>query len=127
MKKKTIITLSLISAVLSFFYIILNYYGFLRYIGIKIFPVERYFNNNKNLDKIHKNNKIVISIMVDDINKKSLQSSLNSTIKSLLDQTIAVDFISITFLNKLCAHSLILTSSSSFTHKHGSPNRIIYP
>jgi hypothetical protein len=96
MEKKTIIILSLISAVLSFFYIILNYYGFLRYIGIKIFPVEKYFNNYKNLDKIHKDSKIVISIIVDskvdDINKKSL----NSTIKSILDQTIAVDFISIT-------------------------------
>lgn len=88
MEKKTIIILSLISAVLSFFYMIFDYYGCFRYVAIQMFPVERYFNNYKNIEKIN-NHRVVISIQ----SKCNLNSK---TIKSLLDQTVAVDFISIT-------------------------------
>ena len=92
MKKKTIIILSLISAVLSFFYIICDYYGCFRYAGIKMFSSERYFNNYKNIEKMG-NNKIVISIQA---KKSTCSKSLYKTVKSLLDQTVAVDFISVT-------------------------------
>lgn len=90
MQKKTVIILSLISIIFSIAYILLNYYGYIRYASLYVYPVESYSKNYKNLDQVNKQNKTVISLITD--NKLD---SLKHTVKSLLDQTVKVDLISI--------------------------------
>jgi hypothetical protein len=91
MQKKTIIVLSLISAILSLVYLLLNYYGLSRYMTMYWYSVESFFKGYNNLDKIG-NNKIIVSIYAipDKMNH------LNKVLKSILDQTVKVDMISIT-------------------------------
>ena len=91
MKKKTIIIISLLSAVFSLLYIILNYFGIIRYMCMYMYPIEGYINNYKNLDQINKENRVIISIIA---TKKQLQN-ITPVIKSLLDQTVKVSLISI--------------------------------
>ena len=90
MNKKTIITISIVSAILSLVYVLLNYFGFIRYSSIYFSSTEKYEKNYKNLDKIG-NYKTVISLTV----TPNQMSKLSNVIKSLLDQTIRVDLISI--------------------------------
>jgi len=90
MEKKIIIIISLISAVLSLVYVLLNYFGITRYMGLYMFPVESYIKNYKKLDKIGKNRTIISVTATPNQMKK-----LTTTIKSLLDQTVKVDIISI--------------------------------
>ena len=91
MQKKTIIIISFISAILSLIYVLLNYYGFIRYMGLYMFPVEGYSKNYKNLDKIGKDRTIISLTATPEQMKK-----LSTVIKSLLDQTVRVDLISVT-------------------------------
>jgi hypothetical protein len=90
MQKKTMIIISLISAVLSLIYVILNYFGLIRYISLYLFPVEGYSKNYKNLDKIS-DYRTVISLTTTPEQMKNL----TPTIKSLLDQTVKVNLISV--------------------------------
>lgn len=90
MERKTIIIISIISAILSLFYILLNYFGLLRYMGLYIFPIEGYIKNYKNLDQIDKN-RVVISLTASPNQLKKI----TPVIKSLLDQTVKIDLISI--------------------------------
>lgn len=90
MEKKTIIIISLITAVLSLIYVLLNYFGLLRYAQLYIFPVEKYTKNYKKLDKIGKY-RTVISLTATPNTIKNL----TLTVKSLLDQTVRVDLFSI--------------------------------
>lgn len=91
MKKKTIIIVSLISSVLSLLYVILNYFGLIRYCGLYLFTVESYSKKYNNLDKIG-DYRTVISLTATPEQMKNL----TPTIKSLLDQTVKVDLISVT-------------------------------
>ena len=91
MEKKTIIIISLLSAVFSLIYILLNYFGLIRYIGMYLYPIDGYINNYKNLDQINKENKVVISIIPTGNNIDNIKH----VIKSLLDQTVKVNIISI--------------------------------
>lgn len=90
MEKKTIIIISLVSAILSLIYVILNYYGITRYISMYFLSAEKYTKNYKKLDKIG-NYKTVISLTI----TQNQMSKLPQVIKSLLDQTIRVDYISL--------------------------------
>ena len=90
MKKKTIIIISLVSAVISLIYVLLTYFGLTRYIGLYMFPTEGYSKHYKNLDKIGKH-KTVISMTA----TPKQMNKLTHTIKSLLDQTVKVDIISV--------------------------------
>ena len=90
MEKKTIIIISLISAIFSLIYILLNYFGVIRYFGLYFSPVEKYIKKYKNLDKIGEH-KIIISLTETPEQIKKI----TPTIKSLLDQTVKVDLISI--------------------------------
>lgn len=92
MEKKTIIILSMITAVISMIYLLLQYFGFLRYTGLYLFSPEKYINNYKNLDKIDENNRIVISLTTTPQKMKKIKP----VICSLLDQTVRVDSIYIT-------------------------------
>lgn len=90
MEKKTIIIISLISAIFSLIYILLNYFGVIRYFALYFSPVEKYIKKYKNLDKIGEH-KIIINLTVTPEQIKKI----TPTIKSLLDQTVKVDLISI--------------------------------
>jgi hypothetical protein len=90
MEKKTIIIISLVSAVFSLIYVLLNYYGITRYLGLYMFSIEGYTKNYKKLDKIGKH-KLVISLTA----TPKLMTNLSHVIKSLLDQTVRVDLISV--------------------------------
>ena len=91
MKKKTIIIISLLSAVFSLIYILLNYFGLVRYIGMYIYPIEGFINKYKNIDQINIKNKVIISLIA----TTPQLENINPVIKSLLDQTVRVDLISI--------------------------------
>jgi hypothetical protein len=90
MEKKTIIIISLISAVFSLIYVLLTYFGFTRYISLYMFSVEGYSKNYKNLDKIGEHRTIISMTAT----PKQMRE-LNHVIKSLLDQTVKVDLISV--------------------------------
>jgi hypothetical protein len=90
MEKKTMIILSIVSIVFSVVYILLNYFGIIRYITLYMFPIQTYVKNYNNLDKIGKY-KTVISLT----GTPNQMTKLPYVIKSLLDQTVKVDNISI--------------------------------
>lgn len=90
MEKKTIIIISLFSAVFSLIYVLLNYYGIIRYICLYMFSIEEYTKNYKNIDKIGKH-KNIISLTA----TPKQMNELSHVIKSLLDQTVRVDLISV--------------------------------
>lgn len=91
MEKKTIIIISLFSAIISLIYILLNYFGVLRYLGISMFSSERYIKKYSKLDQIDKDKKVVISLIATDKELKKIPA----VIRSLLDQTVKVNLISI--------------------------------
>ena len=94
MKRKTIIILSLISAIFSIVYVILSNYGLLRYAYIHMHSVEYYTKNYKKLLNIG-DNRIIISINNVYSDEKDIIKNTEKTLKSLLDQTVKVDLISI--------------------------------
>ena len=78
----------LITSILSIIFILLSYYGIVRYATLYMKPVESYINKYSELP--HANNKrVVISFTTtpEKINK------IEPMIKSLLDQTVKVDMI----------------------------------
>lgn len=91
MKKKTIIILSLISAVLSLVYVICAYYGINRYIGLHFCSTDSHVKNYSRLDKSDDKARVVLSLTTtpERLNK------LKPTIVSLLDQTTKVDEIAV--------------------------------
>jgi hypothetical protein len=88
MNRKTGIILSLLSAALSLIYVIFSYYGIVRYLGLYIWPTEGYARDYKKLDSVSEN-RVVIAIAED----ASLLKSIGPTVRSLLDQTVRVDAI----------------------------------
>ena len=91
MKKKNLIILCLLSAVFSIIYIVLNYYGLIRYTNMYFYSIEHYLNNYTTLDQVNKKHKVIISIIV----KEEQLKNIKYVIKSLLDQTVKVNLISI--------------------------------
>jgi cellulose synthase/poly-beta-1,6-N-acetylglucosamine synthase-like glycosyltransferase len=92
MVKKNIVIFSVVTTILSIIWILLSYFGIIRYISIHIKNTESYVKKYNNLSKADTNNKVVINITPDNNNSKNLIT----TIKSLLDQTVKVDEIGIT-------------------------------
>jgi hypothetical protein len=92
MERKTIIILSLISAVFSLVYILLAYYGYLRYCGMYVFSTEKFSRDYTKLDKIHDDKRrVVVSMTATESSIKKI----GPVVRSLLDQTVRVDLISI--------------------------------
>jgi hypothetical protein len=90
METNKIYIISIILTIISLLYSLLNYLGIIRYISLYTYPVEAYIKNYKNLDKIGKHRTIISLTTTPEQMKK-----LTPTIKSLLDQTVKVDLISI--------------------------------
>lgn len=89
MNKKTLISISWIFIILSIIYILLEYYGYIRYINLHLFSTENYIQTYNTLNKTK--NKVVITLLVDDNDLNNIGPVINS----LLDQTIKVNLISI--------------------------------
>ena len=87
---KYLIIISIIITIISFIYIILNYFGIIRYIYIHLRDPENFIQNYIKKKSTNKNF-VVISIAVSPENI----SLLKPTINSLLDQTVKVNNISI--------------------------------
>lgn len=95
MKRKTIIILSLISAVISLIYIVLSNYGLLRYLYIYINSIENYTKNYNKIPNMCGKNRTIISINNVYSNTNDIIKNTKNTLKSLLDQTTKLDLISI--------------------------------
>ena len=91
MKKKTIIILSFVSAILSLIYILLSHSGYFRYGLLYMSSTDGYIPKYKQLDQVNKDKRVVISITT---SPKQIQK-ISPIIRSLLDQTVKVDLISI--------------------------------
>jgi len=91
MDKKTIVAISLVSAIISLAYILLSYFGLVRYCGMYLFSTESYTKNYSKLDQVDKDKRVVISLTATEKEMKKLAP----VIKSLLDQTVKVNLISV--------------------------------
>lgn len=91
MNKKTTAIITVIFTVISLVWILLTYFGIVRYFTIYYKSTESYIKKYQKLDKAD-NNKVVINISINNGNPQNLIK----VVKSLLDQTVRVDEISIT-------------------------------
>lgn len=91
MDKKTIVIISLVSSIISLIYILLSYFGLVRYTYMYLFSTERYTKKYSKLDQIDKDKRVVISLTATEKEMKKLHPVINS----LLDQTVKVNLISL--------------------------------
>lgn len=92
MTKQRVVIISIISTVLSLIWILLTYFGIIRYISIHVRDNETFINNYHKLEKGDDKHRIVISITTNSKNIKKI----GPVITSLLDQTVKVDEIALT-------------------------------
>lgn len=88
--KRFVLMTSLVLSVLSLFYVFLAYMGLIRYASIHLSSLNSYIPLYGSLDH-HGGGRVVISMSADSENIGSLET----TLKSLLDQTVRVDEISL--------------------------------
>lgn len=91
MNKKIMQIISLIISILGLIYLILSYYGLIRYIKLHIVSTEHYISKYMSLPKATKD-RVVISFETDKDGINKIKPFLNS----ILDQTVRVDDIGIT-------------------------------
>lgn len=91
MHKKTIILITIISSILSIVYILLTYYGIVRFYSIKNKNIDNFVSTYSSLPKASDKSKVVISLYWNNSDFNRLKPLFNS----LLDQTVKVDMISI--------------------------------
>lgn len=95
MNRKTILILIIISTIISIIYILLSYYGIIRYIALHINSTENYINTYESLPKASDVKRVVLSFTVEVKNIHKIKPMLNS----LLDQTVKVDSITMVLPN----------------------------
>ena len=92
MSKQRVVIISIVSTILSLIWILLTYFGIIRYISIHVRNNESFVQNYHKLEKGDDKHRIVISLTTNSKNIKHLYP----VITSLLDQTVKVDEISLT-------------------------------
>jgi hypothetical protein len=92
--KKALALISIITSLIYLLYLCLSYKGLIRYSELYIKSPKKYINNYKKIQKFDKSKRVVISLAP---SIKDLQN-IEPVIKSLLNQTVQADLISITFL-----------------------------
>lgn len=92
MSTQKFVTLSLILSFIYLVYVILDYYGYVRYTTVHLFPPNSYIKNYTKLSKADSDCKVVVSMTTTPSGLKHLKPVINS----LLDQTVRIDLISIT-------------------------------
>jgi len=88
---KPIVKLSFLSAFLSFVYLLLEQFGFVRYLMCYLHSTESYIENYKNIEK-YGDERTVITLST----TYTRLPKLILVLKSLLDQTVRVDMIYVT-------------------------------
>lgn len=91
MQRRTVLMLSLVVSIISLLYLILGYYGWIRYYKLKHSPkldTESYLQ----LDKADDKNRVVIAFTASEEQLQRLAPFLSS----ILDQTVRVDDIALT-------------------------------
>lgn len=83
-------TLILISTIFSFIYVILDFYGIIRYILLHVLKPSKYIPSYRSLDS-GSSDRVVISIAT----TPERISKITPVINSLLDQTVKVDIITL--------------------------------
>jgi hypothetical protein len=96
MSKKTFQILSLLLSVLSLLYLILNYFGLIRYVILHRSKTEDYISRYPSLPKADKN-RVVVCFTISDIKEFD---TIKPFINSILDQTVKVDDIAVTLSYK---------------------------
>lgn len=86
MRNFVFIALILVFSILVLGYIVLSYFGCVRYMKLYLRPIEKYMELYSNLEKLD-NKRVIISIHISQNNI----TKLKPLIKSLLDQTVRVD------------------------------------
>jgi len=86
MKKSHLIVLILINSILSLVFIILSYFGIIRYISMHTCSTENLIEKYSKLPTIDKNTRVVLSIAPGMENLSKIRPMINS----ILDQTIKV-------------------------------------
>ena len=97
MNKRTIIILTIISTVFSLVYILAVYFGWTRYLGIRMSTnSDKLTENYSKLEYHEPKHKVIVSLYAkqDDIDR------IRPVINSILDQTIKVDQIALIMENK---------------------------
>ena len=90
--KKALATISIITSLISLLYLCLSYKGIIRYSELYIKSPKKYENDYKKLEYFDNNKRVVISLAP---SLKELKN-IESVVKSLLNQTVKVNLISIT-------------------------------
>jgi|UniRef100_A0A6C0CZJ7 hypothetical protein len=90
MNKRKLLEISLILTLISFVYIICDYFGLVRYTILHCTKTESYIKNYRELAKNSKN-RVVLSFTSKPVNIQYLEPLLNS----ILDQTVKVDKITL--------------------------------
>ena len=91
--KKALAIISIITSLISLLYLCLSYKGIIRYSELYIKSTKKYENDYKKLEYFDKNKRVVVSLAP---SLKELKN-IEAVIKSLLNQTVKVNLISITF------------------------------
>lgn len=97
MNKRTIIILTIVSTVISLIYIFAVYFGWTRYLGIRMSTnSDKLIENYSKLEYHKPKHKVIVSLYAkqDDIDR------IRPVINSILDQTIKVDQIALIMENK---------------------------
>lgn len=92
MKKKTVVILSLLSALITLIYILGDYYGWNRYFALHLYNPSSYIEVYKKLEKADPKNRVIINFTT----TPERLSKLKPLIASLLDQTVQVSEIALT-------------------------------
>lgn len=95
MNKKTFQILSLIISIISLIYLVLSYYGLIRYFQLHFVNIENYIEKYKNLSKTQ-SNRVIVAFAAEADQLKNLKPFLNS----ILDQTVKIDDIAVIIPNK---------------------------
>jgi hypothetical protein len=90
--KKALAAISIITSLISLLYLCLSYKGIIRYSELYVKSPKKYENDYKKLKYFDKNKRVVVSLAPSLKDLKNIES----VIKSLLNQTVKVNLISIT-------------------------------
>jgi len=91
MTKKTLLIISLVLTIVSIIYILLTYFGIIRYVSLRFSKSKPYINSYNTLEPADKNNKVVVSLSTPANILK--HDKIRPTINSILDQTVKVNQI----------------------------------
>lgn len=124
MSKKAFQIISLFLSILGLLYLILAYYGIIRYIKLHITPSDAYIQNYTKLPKASKD-RVTVCFTANEKELKNLKPFINS----ILDQTVRVDDIALTIpykdINKIPENLKKVISSYGYSKDYDNAGNLI--